>query len=348
MGQRDNHSVTVSIVYIPLLPDSPHLLCDDLGDLIRMDNATLSRIDLPSSYNYVACFLTFACQLRCPYCINHHGGDLVKARRMDGDAWIKGINRLNLPKDCPVTLQGGEPTVHRDFVRIINGIRPDIPIDVLTNFEMPLEFWKDINPARLRRNAPYASIRVSWHRGQHDLESLLYKVAKAQKQGFHIGIWTVDHPEYHEEVLKAQHIASALKIDFRLKEFLGPWKGKTYGTFSYADSVNSLRLRYCECRTTELLIGPDGHIYRCHSDLYASRLPIGHILQEKNPLVGQWIPCSVLGKCNSCDTKIKNNRYQQFGHSSVEIRKISQSYAPNKDHIDEVVNTYGKSEVPKI
>lgn len=305
----------------------------------------MTEIKLPTEYNYVAAFLTFACQLRCPYCINHHGGDLVKGRRMTGDDWIAGINRLQLPPDTPVTLQGGEPTVHKDFVKVVNGIRLDIPIDVLTNFEQPLEFWKDIDPARLRRKAPYASIRVSWHRGQHDFEALLYRVLAAQKKGYHVGIWTVDHPDYHKEVLGAKHVAEALGIDFRIKEFLGPHNGVIHGTFRYPESVDSTDLRFCECKTSELLIAPDGFIYRCHSDLYAGRIPVGHILQERNPLVGKWLPCAVYGKCSSCDTKVKFNRYQEAGHSSVEIRNITEVYAPNAQYVKEVINTYGKADI---
>lgn len=270
---------------------------------------------------------------------------------MSGSDWIKAINRLKLPTNCPITLQGGEPTVHKDFVEIVNGVRPDIPIDILTNFERPLEDWLyNIDPDRLRRNAPYANIRISWHKGQHELESLLYKAREAQRRGYNVGIWSVLHPDYKDEVIKAQHVAQALGIDFRLKEFLGPHKGEVYGTFRYANAVDSHDLRYCDCRTSELLVAPDGYIYRCHSDLYASRLPIGHVLQEENPLVGQWVPCAVFGKCNSCDIKLKNNRFQQSGHSSVEIRNISQVYAQNKEFVSEVENTYGKTEkpIPKI
>jgi len=308
----------------------------------------MENLILPSEFNYVAAFLTFACQLRCPYCINHHGGDLVKNRRMSGEEWIKGINRLVLPPDVPITLQGGEPTVHKDIVEIINGISSHIPIDILTNLERPLDQWLyKIPPERLKRKSPYASIRVSWHRGQHSLEDLLRKVAQAQEKGFHIGIWTVMHPDYEAEILEAQHTAKHMGIDFRLKEFLGPWKGVNHGTFRYPEAVNGPVLRECQCRTTEMLIAPDGQVYRCHSDLYAARFPIGHILDAEIPLLGQWAPCAVFGKCNSCDIKVKFNRYQQPGHSSVEIRSLSQPYAQNADVVSKVENTYGKTDQPK-
>lgn len=262
---------------------------------------------------------------------------------MSGADWVAGINRLTLPPDLPVTLQGGEPTVHKDFYEIVNGIKPEINIDLLTNLEFdPVEFSSRIPPERMRRTAPYASIRVSYHRGQSNFEKQLQKVVYLAKKGYSIGVWAVDHPEYHQETLEAQRASWAQGIDFRLKEFLGPWKGVEYGTMRYPGAVNDSDLRFCECKASELLIAPDGNIFRCHSDLYANRMPIGNIHNSAVPLLGKDVPCSVYGKCNSCDIKVKTNRFQEGGHSSVQIRHISEPYTPNTDHVNEVVNTYGK------
>lgn len=293
--------------------------------------------------NYVAAFLTFACQLRCPYCINHHGGDLVKARRMTGEEWVAGINRLELPQDLPVTLQGGEPTVHKDFYKIVNGIKRELNIDLLTNLELDVnEFMAKVPSDRMKRDAPYASIRVSYHRGQSDLDILLKKVSRMLAKNYSVGIWAVDHPEYHEETLEVQKRAQSLGIDFRLKEFLGPWKGKDYGSLRYMDAVNSINLRYCKCRTSEVLIAPDGNLFRCHSDLYANRLPVGSLLRFDETIIGKWRSCAVYGKCNSCDIKVKTDRFQKGNHSSVEIRNLSVPYGINTDQQKEVINTYGK------
>lgn len=305
----------------------------------------MNEIELPSTFNYVAAFLTFSCQLRCPYCINHHGGDLVKGRRMTGVEWVAGINRLTLPPDLPVTLQGGEPTVHKDFYEIVAGIKPELNIDLLTNLEFDVvEFARKVSPERMKRKAPYASIRVSYHKGQSDFTSQLQKAVYLRSKGYSIGVWAVDHPEYHLETLEAQKRAKVQGIDFRLKEFLGPYGGTEYGTMRYNDAVNAHLLRYCECRTSELLISPSGQIHRCHSDLYSARFPIGSILSDTLPLVGQDLPCAVMGRCNSCDIKNKTNRFQEPGHSSVQIRNVSLPYAPNTP-IEQVTNTYGKADI---
>lgn len=262
---------------------------------------------------------------------------------MTGADWVAGLNRLVLPNDLPITLQGGEPTVHKDFYEIVAGIKPELNIDLLTNLEFDVVKFADRIPSeRMRRNSPYASIRVSYHRGQSNFEEQLEKVVYLAKRGYYIGVWAVDHPEYHLETLEAQRVAWSHGVDFRLKEFLGPWGGVEHGTMRYDNAVNAHSLSYCECRTSELLLSPSGNIHRCHSDLYANRIPIGHIHDVQVPLLGKDLPCAVLGKCNSCDIKVKTNRFQEGGHSSVQIRNISAPYAPNTEHVKEVVNTYGK------
>lgn len=305
----------------------------------------MKPIILPSNFNYIAAFLTFSCQLRCSYCINHHGGDLVKGRKMSKKDWINGLNRIQTRADLPITIQGGEPTVYKYFYEVIAGVKSELPIDLLTNLEVDIERFRNcIPPDRLRRTSPYASIRVSYHHGQSDFKSLTTRVKYLSDLGYHIGIWEVDCPDYHNEVIVRQQIAHSLGIDYRLKEFLGPWKGVNYGTMRYDDAVNSPQLRCCLCRTSELLIDPSGHIFRCHSDLYANRSPIGHLLDPEPELwkLGGWRECSVMGKCNSCDIKLKTDRFQNYGHSSVEIKCIGEAYAGNQQ-IQQVINTYGRS-----
>lgn len=305
----------------------------------------MKPIEIPKDFNYIAVFLTFSCQLRCSYCINHHGGDLVKGRKMSEKDWINGLNRIRTRQDLPITLQGGEPTVHKYFYEIINGVKSSTSFDLLTNLEVDLtRFRKSLSPKRFRSGMPYASIRVSYHHGQSNFLELIHKVLALKEDGFSIGVFEVNHPDYERDVLSRQHTASALGIDWRIKEFLGPWKGKNYGTMRYEEAVNSSQIRNCMCKTSELLISPDGYIFRCHSDLYANRFPIGHLLDDNfdGDSLGRWVHCPVYGKCNSCDIKVKNDRFQQWGHSSVDIKDVSEPIAANDTKVVDVVNTYGK------
>jgi MoaA/NifB/PqqE/SkfB family radical SAM enzyme len=280
----------------------------------------LAPLTLPQRYNYIGVFLTLECNLHCSYCINRFGELAVNRRLLTGAEWLVGLNRLVAAADLPVTLQGGEPTQHPDFFSVVKGIKPELNIDLLTNLEFdPERFMAEIPPERMKREAPYASIRVSYHPEVMQIESLAARVLNLQDAGYSVGIWGVLHPQQEREILAAREYCRTLGIDFRTKEFLGEHAGTMHGLLSYADACDQAQPGRVRCRTSELIIGPDGSIYRCHSDLYAGRPAIGSILDPDLVVDGQFRSCDCYGYCNPCDVKLKTNRFQTFGHTSVEI-----------------------------
>ena len=95
-----------------------------------------------------------------------------------------------------------------------------------------------------------------------------------------------------------------------------------FGFFNYPEALDGV-LKKAVCRTRELLIGPEGNIYRCHRDLY--------LLDVENAVANITDPgfhkieyifrtCNDYGNCNPCDVKIKTNRFLQMGNCSVDIR----------------------------
>lgn len=293
---------------------------------------TLPQIRPKEHHNYIAFFLTLSCNLRCPYCINlHNGGTRYKqATReyLSADELIAAANRLVLRDDLPLTLQGGEPTLNKNFFRFVNEVKKEIKMDLLTNFMFDVnEFIKNVPVWRFNRKAPYAPIRVSYHPGQNKIDDLIIKTFKMQDAGFRVGLFGIMHPdeEIRNHILETKERCLKMGIDFRTKEFLGEWKGRLHGTFKYEGSVCGSALKSCECRTTELLMDPAGYIYKCHSDLYTGRSPIAHILDEdfNEEKIEEFRECSFFGDCNPCDVKVKTNRFQIFGHTSCEIRNIN-------------------------
>jgi hypothetical protein len=118
-------------------------------------------------------------------------------------------------------------------------------------------------------------------------------------------------------------LVEPLGIDYRTKEYLGYSKGQAWGTYHYEGGVFADQLRTVECRTTELLMAPDGRVYRCHRDLYVSEHSIGRIAgSDVYQPSFQFRSCDKFGNCNPCDLKRKTNRFQVDGHASVEIRGL--------------------------
>jgi MoaA/NifB/PqqE/SkfB family radical SAM enzyme len=280
-------------------------------------------------HNYVAYFLTLACNLACPYCINRHDAAHAQATRsyMSADDWIAAANRLVLRPDLPLTLQGGEPTLYPGFYRFVNEVQPEIKMDLMTNLMFDVDaFIQNVPVWRFTREAPYAAIRVSYHPGQNDIDDLIAKTLKLQEAGFRIGLYGIEPPDNNKRshILAVQERCLKIGLDFRLKEFLGRHDGVMYGTFKYPDCVNGEVLRSCSCRTTEIIVDPAGYVYKCHADLYNARKPIAHILDEdfSADLIDDFRDCHDFGSCNPCDVKVKTNRFQVFGHTSVDIVDI--------------------------
>ena len=291
----------------------------------------MNNIYLKPHHNYVAFFLSLACNLSCSYCINLHnsGSRFKQAKRKELtlQEWINSANRLNLRKDLPLSLQGGEPTLYKYFYDFVKEVKPEIKMDLLTNFMFDIDkFIKEVPISRFTRDSPYASIRVSYHPGQNKIDDLIYKTKKMENAGFEVGLFGILHPEQelNKHILETQEKCLKLGIDFRTKEFLGEYNGELYGTFKYEDCVQSPKLKACQCKTSELIVDPGGYIYKCHSDLYAGRDPYANITDEDFTAnkIDEYRDCLVYGDCNPCDVKVKTNRFQQDGHTSVDIINI--------------------------
>jgi len=283
----------------------------------------MKTVKLPSRYNYAEAYLTLRCNLGCTYCINSKSGKVKRDREeLSAEQWAEGLNRLYL-NGIPLTLGGGEPTLHRDFYKLLGLLRTDIDIDLLTNLEFDIEkFIRKIDPRRFNSNnkPAYKSIRVSFHSEKMEREKLIAKTKRMQNAGFNIGLFGLNHPQYIEDNMYMTELARENMIFFFVKDFLGEYKGELFGHYKYPEALDN-HPKKAECRTREFLIGPEGNIYRCHRDLYLVKNDVGNITDPDLEINDYFRPCDDYGKCNPCDVKLKTNRFLQMGNCSVEIRE---------------------------
>jgi hypothetical protein len=265
---------------------------------MAMISADLSALALPAGFNYIGVFLTFGCNLNCTYCINDPGqaGERIVMgnSEMPAEFWAVGLSRLApaLTDDLPITLQGGEPTMFgrgAGLADILGGV--DAKFDLLTNLALPSpSMQRCIGPhgERLRRSAPYPSIRVSYHPAEMDrvwtkgLETLIERCEALRAAGFtvdpdkrvsDVGIYLVAHPDNLPVLEEARRVAAG-RISLEPKEFLGLEDGVLYGTYKYPFSTDLIvgghgtKTLSAMCRTSELLIDPLGFVWPCHHHLY--------------------------------------------------------------------------------
>lgn len=260
---------------------------------------TLEPLALPPALNYIAVFLTLDCNLNCGYCINDP--DQTGDRRalfheahtaLPPEDWVRGLARIPFSADLPITLQGGEPMLYwgsKGLGEILAGL-PHY-FDLLTNLALkPEKFVHILNgqQAKLQRDAPYPSIRVSYHPEEMErtwhgrgFEELVDRCTALAGYGFRVsptkaesdvGIYMVAHPD--NIVTPRMTAAYRERVPFETKEFLGVANNQLFGTYLYPFSTDLIakhvypRTLECECRTSELLLDPLGFVWRCHFYLY--------------------------------------------------------------------------------
>lgn len=264
---------------------------------------SLPPLLLPDTLNYIGLFLTLECNLNCSYCINDpeqlgRRSSLFPIesksvqKSLTPSEWVTALQRIPFSPDLPITLQGGEPMLYWSG-KGLGMILPEVQhyFDLLTNFALkPEVFARNLNgqQAKLQRNAPYPSIRVSYHADEMNrawkgqgFKELVDRCEALRDYGFRVspnkaesdvGIYMVEHPQ--NAVTPEMKAIYEGRVPFEGKEFLGVDEGELHGHYLYPFSIDLIARGLhpttlnCECRTTELLLDPMGFVWGCHYFLY--------------------------------------------------------------------------------
>ncbi len=285
----------------------------------------LPKIVLPRDTDYIGVYLTNRCFLTCAYCITNYNQQFINIkgfRELEPSEWIEALNRLELPPGIPLTFQGGEPFIYKGIWEILDNIRHKVDILTALPPAVTADKFKQLKSLDWnKRDAPYPTIRVSFHKDQNDYKQLIPRVKELQ-EFLKIGVFHIDHPAYPDTIHEIREYAKKHGVEFRTKVFLGEYQGKVYARYRYPDACGHKPIRgNVKCRNTVFPIGPNGMIYKCHSDLYAQRADqaLGNITDPNLKLENKYRDCAYYGTCIPCDVKIKTNHLQMDGYTSVDI-----------------------------
>jgi MoaA/NifB/PqqE/SkfB family radical SAM enzyme len=279
-------------------------------------------IKIPERFNYAEAYLTLRCNFMCDYCINDANGKIKRTgEELTAQQWIDALNKIDFG-NTSLTLGGGEPTMHKEFFEILKGIKPELKMDLLTNLSFDVgEFMNKTTPERFTTPAKpfYHPIRVSYHVGKTNEKETIKKSRSLINGGFSVGIFGLAHPYNINENMAMAWECNKEGVPFYTKDFLGMVDGKMYGYFKYPEGLDG-KDKQAECRTRELLIAPNGDVYRCHSDLYQTTNSVSNITQPGFTIEDKFRPCNKYGQCIPCDVKLKTNRFLKGIECQVEIK----------------------------
>ena len=267
-----------------------------------------------SNYN-VDWSLTQACNFSCDYC----HVDKKVAKEVHNVNYV--VNLLNsTKKNWTVTLSGGEPMLHPDFVNICHKLTQNHYIRINTNlssFKTLENFVKTVSANKVD------ILDISLHldernRRDPNFEKLKASLSLLDQHNFKYMINSVYHPRNSKEVLEQLELVSNT-LDKKIipKRYKGIFQNKYYplsytkeqkDLFEdyYKTSVNLLDYDYqgvlCSAGVNLLKIRSNGDVYRCPGDKNITSY-LGNINKENVKLLQKPAKCDVC-KCPCWGPKV--------------------------------------------
>lgn len=304
-----------------------------------MQNIGKQNINIPVPFNsYWGAFITLDCNFKCPYCIQKIYGAVPKYEIVPGKLWVERLNSitgrrktrfLRRPKVKKLAIMGGSPSLHPDFIEILNGLDGDWMITVTSNLSAPV--FSDMGRfLKLLKRKKKIKFNVSFHPLYANIDDFIRKVIALKKDLWVHHIFYVAYPPDSENEFKEikEKIFAKKGLLIEMQRFTGFYKGELYpkedtgikygldygiNDYKFYQEACGQRLKKeVRCKTNKVLFAPNGNIYNCHYSLYTnSKHHYGNLFdgEFKTGISHDFVKCADFGFCNPCDfegLQIKN------------------------------------------
>ncbi len=291
-------------------------------------------IEAPFDY-YFGAFLNLSCSLPCEYCVQKislPGQPIARYPMMSGQKWAEALNSiagrtkkrfLRHPKRKKISITGGEPSLHPDFIYILNNLDKDWKITVTSNFTSAF-FDKDIEFLKQIKRRSNLKFNASYHFMYTSIEKFIENVKKVKRAGFIVhSLFIVAHPAHMKEAEVCRSKLLKIHKIVKLQRFFGKHEGGLYPSENaydvvceqedgivnykaYREGFGQSGKKDVYCRVKKVLFAPNGDIYNCHYKLYTGHKDkFGNILDKDLHIVmpQDFFLCHDYGFCNPCDSE---------------------------------------------
>jgi len=251
---------------------------------------------------------------------------------VSGERWVEALNSLegrikkrflNFSRKKKISITGGEPSLHPDFVYILNNLDDNWLMTVTSNFTSPF-FDKDIRSLRALRRRRSLKFNASYHFMCAPIGKFIENLTKVKRAGFFVhSVFIVAHPAHLAEVQEYRRELLKIHPVVKLQRFFGRYEEKLYPSENacaiaceqedgitnykaYGEGFGQAEKKDMYCRMRKVLLAPDGEIYNCHYKLYTGHKDsFGSIFDKdaRKEIPRDFFLCHDFGFCNPCDSE---------------------------------------------
>ena len=286
--------------------------------------------------SYFGVFLNLGCSLKCEYCVQKISLPSQAPAfypMVPGKEWVSALNSIpgktkirsfRILKKKKLAITGGEPTIHPDFVYILNNLDRNWKITVTTNFASPFFEGK---AAGLKQIKPRRDLKFSgsFHFLYKPLDKFIENVSKVKKAGLIVHIlYVVGIPGRMKEAVHYKNELLKIHPEVKIQRFLGyhdnvlyPLPSDKYdieydqqdGIVNYVEYERGFGQRSrgsIYCHMNKVLFAPNGDIFNCHYKLYTGHEDkLGNLFDNSAyvALPKEYFVCGDYGFCNPCDAE---------------------------------------------
>ena len=291
-------------------------------------------IEAPFDY-YFGVFLNLSCSLPCEYCVQKisvPGQPIAHYPMISGREWVRALNSISgrkkkrffrFPKRKKISITGGEPSLHPDFIYILNNLDKDWKITVTSNFTSPF-FDKDTKFLKQIKRRSNLKFNASYHFMYAPIEKFIENVEKVKRAGFIVhSLFIVAHPAHIEKAEECRSKLLKIHKIVKLQRFFGKYKGELYPSENacdviceqedgirnyeaYREGLSQYSKKDAYCRMKKVVFAPNGDIHNCHYKLYTCHKDkFANILDKDLHIVmpQSFFLCHDYGFCNPCDSE---------------------------------------------